>query len=156
MSNQQTDTYIPDGYVVIRGDNGQHYLVPHFMIPATHQAMEAYCKKVEFNVHMAHGRVRFPSFQNMTDTPYYYALARNQLMLPADPKLTDRELLSCHAEVKALQNNLGTSYKDASHRLYMAEVEKLEQQDVTSKTYATLKERMEYNLKSFECRFSDI
>jgi hypothetical protein len=48
--------------------------------------------------------------------------------------LTDRELLSCHAEVKALQNKLGTSYKDASHCLYMAEVEKLEQQDITLKT----------------------
>jgi hypothetical protein len=70
--------------------------------------------------------------------------------------LTDRELLSCHAEVKALQHQLGTSYKDASHRLYMAEVEKLEQQDVTLKTYATLKERMERNLESFERRFSEI
>ena len=79
---------------------------------------------------------------NMTDAPYY-VMAPNQLILPADSAsvlvlisvvyisssslqiLTDRELLSCHAEVKALQNKLGTSYKDASHRLYMAEVEKL-------------------------------
>ena len=38
----------------------------------------------------------------------------------------------------------------------MAEVEKLEQQDVTLKTYATLKERMERNLESFERRFSEI
>jgi len=44
--------------------------------------------------------------------------------------LTDRELLGCHAEVKALQNNLGTSYKDASHCLFMAEVEMLEHQDI--------------------------
>jgi len=70
--------------------------------------------------------------------------------------LTDRELLSCHAEVKALQNQLGTSYKDASHRLYMAEVEKLEQQDVTLKTYATMKERMKCSLESFKHRFSEI
>jgi hypothetical protein len=70
--------------------------------------------------------------------------------------LTDRELLGCHAEVKALQNQLGTSYKDASHRLYMAEVEKLEQQDITLKTYATLKKRMERNLRSFESRFAGI
>jgi hypothetical protein len=70
--------------------------------------------------------------------------------------LTDRELLSCHAEVKALQDQLGTSYKDASHRLYMAEVEKLEQQDITLKTYATLKERVENKLKSFEMRLSEI
>jgi hypothetical protein len=30
-------------------------LVPHFMIPATHQVMEAYCKKLEFDVQMADG-----------------------------------------------------------------------------------------------------
>jgi hypothetical protein len=70
--------------------------------------------------------------------------------------LTDRELLSCYAEVKALQNQLGTSYKDASHHLYIAEVEKLEQQDITLKTYATLKERVECNMKSFESRFAGI
>ena len=61
--------------------------------------------------------------------------------------------MSCHAEVKALQTQLGTSYKGASHCLYMADVEKLEQQDITLKTYATLKERMECNLKLFESRF---
>jgi putative IMPACT (imprinted ancient) family translation regulator len=68
----------------------------------------------------------------------------------------DRDLLSCHAEVKALQSNLGTSYKDASHHLYMAEVEKLQQQDVTLKTYGNLKERMEHNLTAFKYRFSEI
>ena len=38
----------------------------------------------------------------------------------------------------------------------MAEVEKLEQQDITLKTYATLKERVENKLKSFEMRLSEI
>jgi predicted Co/Zn/Cd cation transporter (cation efflux family) len=70
--------------------------------------------------------------------------------------LTDRELLSCHAAVKALQSQLGTSYKDASHQLYLAEVEKLEQQDITLKTYTNLKERMEDKLESFENRFKAI
>jgi hypothetical protein len=70
--------------------------------------------------------------------------------------LTDRELLGCHAEVKALQNNLGTSYKDASHRLYMAEVETLEQQDIMLCTYATLEKRMECDMKSFKRRLSNI
>ena len=70
--------------------------------------------------------------------------------------LTDRELLGCHAEVKALQNHLGTSYKDTSHHLYMAKVEKLKQQDMTLKTYATLKERMEYGQTSFESRLAQI
>jgi hypothetical protein len=39
--------------------------------------------------------------------------------------LTEREALNVHAEVLALQAQLGLSYKDAAHRLYMAEVEKL-------------------------------
>ena len=30
-----------------------------------------------------------------------------------------------HAEIKGLQNQLGLSYKDAAHRLYMAELERL-------------------------------
>jgi hypothetical protein len=61
-----------------------------------------------------------------------------------------------HAAVKALKNQLGMSYKDASHRLYLAEVEKLEQQDITLKTYVTLKERMEDRLESFENTFEVI
>lgn len=65
MSDQQSNTYIPDGYVAIRSDNGQHYLVPPFMIPATQQAMEAYCKKIEFDVHMADGGVRFSFFRSV-------------------------------------------------------------------------------------------
>lgn len=36
--------------------------------------------------------------------------------------------MSLHAEVKALQATLGLSYKDAAHRLYMAEVEKMRAQ----------------------------
>lgn len=33
--------------------------------------------------------------------------------------------MNLHAEVKALQETLGISYKDAAHRLYMAEVNKM-------------------------------
>jgi hypothetical protein len=39
--------------------------------------------------------------------------------------MTQRELLGLHAEVKALQGQFGISYKDAAHRLYHAEVQKL-------------------------------
>jgi hypothetical protein len=70
--------------------------------------------------------------------------------------LTDRDLLSCHTSVKALQDQLGISYKGASHHLYLAEVEKFEQQDITLKTYVTLKERVKDKLKLFESRFTDI
>jgi hypothetical protein len=39
--------------------------------------------------------------------------------------LTQRELLNLHAEVKTLQFQHGLSYKDAAHRLYHAEVQKV-------------------------------
>ena len=42
-----------------------------------------------------------------------------------EQQLSDQENLILHAEVVALQQKLGISYKDASHQLYMAELEKL-------------------------------
>jgi hypothetical protein len=39
--------------------------------------------------------------------------------------LTERELLNAHAEVTALQERYGLSYKDASHRLYHSEIAKV-------------------------------
>jgi len=42
--------------------------------------------------------------------------------------------------VISLQNRLGISYKDASHRLYMAEIEKLKADRKIFKAFVTLKE----------------
>ena len=47
--------------------------------------------------------------------------------------------MSAHAEILELQNRLGISYKDASHRLYMAEMERLKADEKTFKAFATLK-----------------
>lgn len=77
MSNQhKSQADIPEGYVVIRSDDGQHYLVPPFMIPATHQAMEAYRKKVDFNVQAAYGGVSLPSFQTVHASGQYRCRCR--------------------------------------------------------------------------------
>ena len=54
---QQRQPEIPDGYVHIQTEDGQHYLVPNFMILASHQAMDAYRKKAELGVHGARGGV---------------------------------------------------------------------------------------------------
>jgi hypothetical protein len=51
---------------------------------------------------------------------------------------SDRERLSAHAEVLALQDRLGISYKDASHRLYMAEVERLKSDENMNKAFANV------------------
>lgn len=51
---------------------------------------------------------------------------------------SDRERLSAHAEVLSLQERLGISYKDASHRLYMAEMERMKADEKTFKAFASL------------------
>ena len=55
----------------------------------------------------------------------------------ADPskQLSDHKCLTLHAEVVALQQHLGITYKDASHQLYMAELEKLKAADLAHKAF---------------------
>ena len=48
-----------------------------------------------------------------------------------------------HAEVKALQETLGLSYKDAIHHLYMAEVERLNKADAAGKLFAAIRTQMD-------------
>ena len=52
--------------------------------------------------------------------------------------MTDWELLGLHAEIMSLHETLGISYKDASHRLYMAEWEKLKTDARTQKVFNLL------------------
>jgi hypothetical protein len=68
-------------------------------------------------------------------------------MLTSDQSLTERELLALHAEVKALQQQQGLSYKDAAHRLYHSEVQKLKAEDDTCKAFAALREEMTTTIK---------
>lgn len=55
-----------------------------------------------------------------------------------------------HAEILALQERLGISYKDASHRLYMAELEKLKAVDKHCKALANLKACLQESLRELE------
>jgi hypothetical protein len=48
--------------------------------------------------------------------------------------------LELHAEVKALQARLGISYKDAAHRLYMAEIAKLNSEKDAEASMMKIKE----------------
>lgn len=52
--------------------------------------------------------------------------------------VSDRERLSAHSEVLVLQERLGISYKDAAHRLYMAELEKVKIDQKMFKAFASL------------------
>jgi len=58
-----------------------------------------------------------------------------------------------HAEVLALQQTLGISYKDASHRLYIAEVEKLKVADEKYKAFDSLDKRIARYLEDLNKRF---
>ena len=47
-----------------------------------------------------------------------------------------------HAEVEALQKTLGISYKDAAHRLFMTEIERVKKADSAAKGYSALRKRI--------------
>lgn len=51
---------------------------------------------------------------------------------------SDRERLSAHADVLALQERLGISYKDSAHRLYMAELERMKSDEKMHKAFANI------------------
>jgi hypothetical protein len=55
----------------------------------------------------------------------------------------ERELLAIHAEIKALQQQLGISYKDAAHRLYHSEVQKLAVEDDRYKAFSGLRQQID-------------
>jgi hypothetical protein len=55
--------------------------------------------------------------------------------------------------VLALQQRLGISYKDASHRLYIAEVEKLKVADEQYKAFDSLDKQITKYLKDLNKRF---
>jgi len=57
--------------------------------------------------------------------------------------LSDREALSLHAEIKGLQDRLGLSYKDAAHRLYMSEVEKLRTERHAQRAILSIRTRLD-------------
>lgn len=56
---------------------------------------------------------------------------------------SETERLNLHAEVLALQTTLGISYKDAAHRLYMAEVEKLKVEKQNEFAFSKIRETID-------------
>jgi len=55
-----------------------------------------------------------------------------------------------------MQQNLGIAYKDASHRLYMAKLEKLKVKENTHKAFTTIKLCTDHVLKNFSERLLHI
>ena len=57
--------------------------------------------------------------------------------------MSDQESLSLHAKVLALQKTLGLSYKDATHRLYMSEVEKMKAEKQAGYSFTKIRETID-------------
>lgn len=65
-------------------------------------------------------------------------------------------MLTLDTEVLALRERLGASYKDASHRLYMAEYEKLKADSRAQKTFAGLTHQVTGALERFQKKLEAI
>ena len=64
--------------------------------------------------------------------------------------------MTLHAEVKALQARFGISYKDATHRLYMAELERVKAHDTAYKGFLALKTRTDSAVTKYRHKLADI
>ena len=69
---------------------------------------------------------------------------------------SDRERLSAHNEVVLLQERLGISYKDASHRLYMAELERVKMDQKLYTSFASLEGSIKKTLEMAYNTISEI
>lgn len=57
--------------------------------------------------------------------------------------LSEREWLALHAEIKAMQELFGLSYKDSAHHLYLAEISRLKTLDTAHKSFRVIRERID-------------
>ena len=64
--------------------------------------------------------------------------------------------MGLHAKVMSLCETLGISYKDACHRLYMAECDKLKTDDRTQKAFSILTQCTRMALSSFQERLGQL
>ncbi|KAF8816561.1 hypothetical protein BYT27DRAFT_7248173 [Phlegmacium glaucopus] len=133
---QPVSTRLHGGYRV-REYKGKRYIVPDFLAPSTEQALAAIKMKEQMDCIDA-------TFEpcNNNGQPSS-TITAGLIRTPLDPSLTHREALMIHAEIKALAQRLGLSYKDAAHRLYMAKVERVKLADSAAKSFAILKQKID-------------
>ncbi|KAF8799823.1 hypothetical protein BYT27DRAFT_7217374 [Phlegmacium glaucopus] len=140
VQNSETP-WIPEGCITVVGPNDQRYLVPAFMLPAMHQLFEGHRKKEELKAFGASGTVHQFASQ------LFDIIGEGKIMMPTVPGSSDRERLAAHSEVLALQERLGISYKDAAHRLYMAELEGIKAEQKMYKAFTSLQSSTETTLQ---------
>lgn len=62
--------------------------------------------------------------------------------------LSEQELLTAHANILALGDRYGISYKDAVHQLYIAQIEKVKESDEAFKSIKRIDDELEGILRS--------
>ena len=67
----------------------------------------------------------------------------NLHFIPTQQGPSQQELLILYAEIQALQSKLGITYKDATHRLFMTEVERVKQADSGVKMLRAVRQRID-------------
>ncbi|KAF8802330.1 hypothetical protein BYT27DRAFT_7261112 [Phlegmacium glaucopus] len=129
QQGQHVGPRLHGGYRV-RQYQGKQYIVPDFLAPSTEQALAAIDAREQVNA---------------MNTTYESSstIAAGLVKTPLDPSLTEQEASLLHVEIQALAQKLGLSYKDAAHRLYMAEIERLKMADSAAKSFSALKHRMD-------------
>lgn len=87
-------------------------------------------------------------------------VAAGDVQIPADPvsifqflhehktniflqSFSDREALNLHAEIIAMQSRWGLSYKDAAHRLYLAEVARFRAEKDAENAFVGIRDRID-------------
>jgi hypothetical protein len=64
--------------------------------------------------------------------------------------------LTIHAEVKAMQEKYGLSYKDAAHRLYHSEVQKLKAEDIAYRSMQEMNQQNSSIVQDLQMRIDGI
>ena len=72
--------------------------------------------------------------------PVYQKFAQMIVSLNIWKGLSHRAWLALHAEVKVLQQQYRLSYKNSTHRLYLAELEKLKLEDKAKKAFSAIRQ----------------
>ncbi|KAF9549684.1 hypothetical protein CPC08DRAFT_769044 [Agrocybe pediades] len=126
---------VPDGYIVGELEGGQMAILPKYMLKglkdhyACHKAVvENFTDRVEIGIGIPEDR---EDHESSPDTLV-------QLLFPPNPIVSQFDLLQRHSEIMAMRDEHGISYKDACHRLYLAELERVKVMQETHHSFKTL------------------
>ncbi|KAF9471419.1 hypothetical protein BDN70DRAFT_901365 [Pholiota conissans] len=128
---------LPSGYTRIAAADGQSYLVPEFLIDVT---------KTHLNKTPAEAATRTTEENNAStrvfQLPGGVHIAKTDALLPAVACISEQEVLSLHAEIEAVQQRYGITFKDAAQRLFMSEVACVQSHFNAMQGFASTSERI--------------